>query len=112
MEGVIADRASNRQFAVIDGGLAIESVTPGAANRTKAQIARPSSPGDPNAALQLSRGSAGSGRLTGGDRQNKTRAGRYLRVVYIRDPEPESVLVITAYELRGKPLFAYRRTLT
>ena len=26
----------------------------------------------------------------------KTRAGRYLRVIYIPDPEPESVFVITA----------------
>ena len=39
----------------------------------------------------------------------KTRAGRYLRVAYVPDPEPESVFVITAYELRGKPLTAYRR---
>jgi len=41
----------------------------------------------------------------------KTRAGRYLRVIYVPDPEPERVFVITAYELRGKPLFAYRRRL-
>ena len=41
----------------------------------------------------------------------KTRAGRHLRVIYVPDPEPESVFVITAYELRGKPLFAYRRRL-
>jgi uncharacterized DUF497 family protein len=41
----------------------------------------------------------------------KTRAGRYLRVVYVADPEPDSVFVITAYELRGKPLLAYRRRL-
>ena len=41
----------------------------------------------------------------------KTRAGRYLRVIYVPDPEPESVFVITAFELRGKPLFAYRRRL-
>lgn len=41
----------------------------------------------------------------------KTRAGRYVRVIYVSDPEPESVFVITAYELRGKPLFAYRRRL-
>jgi Domain of unknown function (DUF4258) len=39
----------------------------------------------------------------------KTRAGRYLRVIYVPDPEPDSVFVITAYELRGKPLIAYRR---
>jgi hypothetical protein len=31
--------------------------------------------------------------------------------IYVADPEPESVFVITAYELRGKPLFAYRRRL-
>lgn len=41
----------------------------------------------------------------------KTRAGRYLRVIYVPDPEPERAFVITAYELRGKPLFAYRRRL-
>jgi hypothetical protein len=41
----------------------------------------------------------------------KTRAGRYVRVIYVPDPEPASVFVITAYELRGKPLFAYRRRL-
>ena len=39
----------------------------------------------------------------------KTRAGRYLRVIYVPDPEPDRVFVITAYELRGKPLTAYRR---
>jgi hypothetical protein len=39
----------------------------------------------------------------------QTRAGRYLRVIYVPDPEPDSVFVITAYELRGKPLAAFRR---
>jgi hypothetical protein len=39
----------------------------------------------------------------------QTTAGRYLRVIYVRDPMPDSVFVITAYELRGKPLLAYRR---
>jgi hypothetical protein len=39
----------------------------------------------------------------------KTSAGRYLRVIYVPDPEPNSVFVITAYELRGKPLTAFRR---
>jgi hypothetical protein len=38
----------------------------------------------------------------------KTNAGRYLRVISIPDPEPDSIFVITAYELRGKPLAAYR----
>lgn len=39
----------------------------------------------------------------------QTQAGRYLRVIYVPDPVPESVFVITAYELRGKPLLAYRK---
>ena len=39
----------------------------------------------------------------------KTSDGRYLRVIHVPDPEPNSVFVITAYELRGKPLIAYRR---
>jgi len=39
----------------------------------------------------------------------KTASGRYLRVIYVPDPIPESVFVITAYELIGKPLKAYRR---
>lgn len=38
-----------------------------------------------------------------------TSARRILRVIYVPDPEPDSVFVITAYDLRGKPLFAYRR---
>jgi hypothetical protein len=39
----------------------------------------------------------------------QTRSGRYLRVVYTRDPEPDSVFVITVHELKGKPLAAFRR---
>ncbi|MCB9130152.1 MAG: DUF4258 domain-containing protein [Anaerolineales bacterium] len=39
----------------------------------------------------------------------QTHSGRYLRVIYVPDPEPDSVFVVTAYELRGKPLIAYRR---
>jgi hypothetical protein len=39
----------------------------------------------------------------------QTQAGRYLRVIYVADPEPESLFVITAFELTGKPLVAYRR---
>ena len=39
----------------------------------------------------------------------QTRSGRYVRVIYVPDPVPESVFVITAYALRGKPLTAYRR---
>ena len=39
----------------------------------------------------------------------QTAAGRYLRVVYVPDPEPSSVFVITAYELGSKALKALRR---
>ena len=39
----------------------------------------------------------------------QTQAGRYLRVIYVLDPQPDSVFVITAYELSGRPLAAYRR---
>ena len=39
----------------------------------------------------------------------QTRTGRYLRVIYVPDPEPDSVFVITAYDLGGKALTAYRR---
>lgn len=39
----------------------------------------------------------------------QTRAGRYLRVIDVLDPEPQSVFVITAYELSGRLLAAYRR---
>lgn len=39
----------------------------------------------------------------------QTRAGRYLRVICVPDPEKDSVFVITAYELTGKPLTAYKR---
>jgi len=39
----------------------------------------------------------------------QTKGGRYLRVIYVPDPVPDSVFVITAYELMGKPLKAYRR---
>ena len=39
----------------------------------------------------------------------QTTSGRYLRVIYVPDPEPDSVFVVTAYELRGNPLTAFRR---
>ena len=37
----------------------------------------------------------------------QTASGRYLRVIYV--PEPDGVFVITAYDLTGKSLAAYRR---
>jgi len=39
----------------------------------------------------------------------QTCAGRYLRLIYIPDAEQESVFIITAFELTGKPLVAYKR---
>jgi hypothetical protein len=39
----------------------------------------------------------------------QTAAGRYLRVIYVPDAVPDSVFVITAYELSGKALAAFRR---
>ncbi len=39
----------------------------------------------------------------------QTQGGRYLRVIYKRDPKPDHFFVITAYALTGKPLSAYRR---
>jgi hypothetical protein len=39
----------------------------------------------------------------------RTHAGRLLRGIYIPDPEPKSVFVITAHELRGKPALAHQR---
>lgn len=37
----------------------------------------------------------------------QTASGRYLRVIYV--PDAADVFVVTAYELRGQPLLAYRR---
>ncbi|MBI1992907.1 MAG: DUF4258 domain-containing protein [Deltaproteobacteria bacterium] len=37
----------------------------------------------------------------------QTQAGRHLRVIYV--PEQGGAFVITAYDLIGKPLIAYRR---
>ena len=39
----------------------------------------------------------------------QTEAGRYLKVVYVPDPVPASVFVITAYELGPKAKRAIRR---
>jgi len=39
----------------------------------------------------------------------RTRGGRYLRVVYVPDPVPDSVFVVTAYELGPKAKRALQR---
>jgi hypothetical protein len=51
-----------------------------------------------------SRGSRNSRTIMG-----QTLAGRYLKVVFVPDPNPNSGFVVTAYELRGKALKAFRR---
>jgi hypothetical protein len=38
-----------------------------------------------------------------------TLGARFLRVIYVPDPEPNSIFVITAYEIRGNALLAFRR---
>lgn len=57
-------------------------------------------------------------RKPGEDRQGRedsrvaigqTQAGRYLKIIYVSDLESNSLFVITAYELTGKPLAAYKR---
>jgi hypothetical protein len=39
----------------------------------------------------------------------QTDAGRFVKVIYSPDPEPASVFVITAYEIRGKTLAGFKR---
>ena len=39
----------------------------------------------------------------------QTRGGRFLRVIYVPDPSPDSVFVVTAYELGPKAKRALRR---
>jgi len=39
----------------------------------------------------------------------QTLKGRYLRIIYVPDSISKSVFVITAFELKGKPLIAYKR---
>ena len=57
-----------------------------------------SSPGEDRAERENSRMAIG-----------QTLAGRYLRIIYALDSDPGGIFVITAYELRGAPLAAYRR---
>lgn len=42
-------------------------------------------------------------------RFGQTEAGRYLKVVYKFDEDGDSMFVITAYDLRGNELKAFRR---
>jgi hypothetical protein len=60
---------------------------------------------------QILRGTGEELRASRGARMKigQTAAGRYLQVIYVPDEEPESVFVITAYELQGKARMAFRR---
>lgn len=51
------------------------------------------------------------GASSGGTRQatGQTSAGRYVRVIYVPDPDGEGAFVVTAYPLTGKSLKAFRR---
>ena len=40
---------------------------------------------------------------------SQTYSGRYLKIIYVNDLDSNSIFVITAYELTGKPLAAYKR---
>jgi len=42
-------------------------------------------------------------------KQGQTAAGRYLQVVYKPEEDPQSVFVVTAFELGAKDKAAYRR---
>jgi hypothetical protein len=39
----------------------------------------------------------------------RTVAGRYLQVIYVPDEDPDSVFVVTAYDLQEKAKKAFRR---
>ena len=49
------------------------------------------------------------GRRNSRVRFGQTLNGRYLKVVYVPDEDRDSVFVITAYDLKGKELKAFRR---
>ena len=41
----------------------------------------------------------------------RTEGGRFLRVIYVPDDDPDGIFVITAYPVGQKPLWALRRRL-
>lgn len=50
-----------------------------------------------------------SGRDASRHALGQTAAGRYVHVIYVPDEEGDGVFVVTAYDVRGKALQAYRR---
>jgi len=57
----------------------------------------------------VGRGDDFQGRRKSRIRFGQTSAGRCLKVIYVPDEEGDSLFVITAYDLRGKALKAFRR---
>jgi hypothetical protein len=55
------------------------------------------------------RGDDFRGRRNSRVRFGQTFAGRYLKVIYVPDQDRDGAFVITAYDLRGKALKAFRR---
>ena len=55
------------------------------------------------------RGDEFPGRRGARIRFGQTSAGRYLKVIFVPDDGRESIFVITAYDLRGNALKAFRR---
>jgi hypothetical protein len=49
------------------------------------------------------------GRNSSRNALGQTEAGRYLQVVYVPDSDRLGIFVVTAYDLTGKALAAYRR---
>ena len=39
----------------------------------------------------------------------QTKAGRYLRIIYVPDSEPNNIFIITAFALKGKTLMVYKK---
>lgn len=50
-----------------------------------------------------------SGREDSRHAMGQTASGRYLRVIYVPDKQGDGVFVVTAWEMRGNELRAYRR---
>jgi hypothetical protein len=57
----------------------------------------------------IGRGDEFQGKRNARIRFGQTLAGRYLKVIFVPDLERDSIFVITAYDIRGKALKAFRR---
>jgi len=59
--------------------------------------------------ILLTHGDNFRGKRNSWNKFGQTSAGRYLKVIYVPDEESDGVFVITAYDLKGKTLKAFRR---